>query len=216
MATASRTISPVRGAGDLLLLTGPMFAGKSAALIAHAATEQQRRAGRDRDGGDHAVLVLKPAFDIRDGADVVSSRDGTRIAARPVSEWPVDATEYGVVVIDEVQFMVAPHYRGDIVADIRSAVAAGCQVVAAGLDTDYMRRPFEPVVRLAAHASRHVRLSACCHRCAAPAAWTAKLHETGCRLELGSGNLYEARCDQHWAAPDQMAPGLPTIADVAS
>ncbi len=189
-----------------------MFAGKSAALIAHATNEQRRRAG-----SDHAVLVLKPAFDVRDGADVVSSRDGTRIAARPVSDWPSDADEYDVVVIDEVQFMVAPHYRGDIVADIRAAVAAGCQVVAGGLDTDYMRRPFEPVSRLAEHASRHVRLSARCHSCAAPAVWTAKRRETGCRLELGSENLYEARCEQHWSAPDQAAVlDLPTAADAAS
>lgn len=177
--------------GELLLLTGPMFAGKSSSLIAHARTH-----------GDD-VLVIKPAFDTRDGASMISSRDRSRIAALPVSSWPAQAAPHTALVIDEVQFMVAPHYTGDIVADIRAAVGAGAQVVVGGLDTDYMRRPFDVIVRLSAFAHRRVALSARCHVCAAPAAWTAKKNETGRRLELGDDDLYEARCDLHWTPPGQ-------------
>lgn len=181
--------------GELLLLTGPMFAGKSSSLIAHA------RAHSGADGSD--ALVLKPAFDTRDGVTMVSSRDRSCVRALPIATWPDTATLHPVVVIDEVQFMVPPHYAGDIVRDIAAAVAAGAQVVVGGLDTDYMRRPFDVIVRLSAFAHRRVALSARCHVCAAPAAWTAKKNETGRRLELGDDDLYEARCDLHWTPPGQ-------------
>lgn len=184
------------GAGGLLLLTGPMFAGKSSSLIAHACAH-----GTD-------ALMLKPAFDTRDGDALVSSRDGSRLPALPVARWPAAASGRACIVIDEVQFMVPPHYEGDIVDDIRAAAASDIQVVVGGLDADYRRRPFDVTARLAALADRHVVLQARCHICDAPAAWTAKLSDTGRRLELGDAGLYEARCDRHWSLP---APGRPPV-----
>ena len=185
------------GTGELLLLTGPMFAGKSSSLIAHA------RAHADD------VLVLKPAFDSRDGAAMISSRDGSRLPALPVSAWPEQAASRRALVIDEVQFMVAPHYEGDIVADIARAVAGGAQVAVGGLDADYLRRPFDVVARLAQQADRRVSLCARCHICDAPAPWTAKRCETGRLLELGDDDLYQARCDLQWTAPEQMSDPMP-------
>ncbi len=189
--------------GELLLLTGPMFAGKSSSLIAHAVAH-----------GDD-VLVLKPAFDSRDGAAMISSRDGSRIAAMPVSAWPEQAVSHRALVIDEVQFMVAPHYAGDIVEDIVRAVAGGAQVAVGGLDTDYLRRPFDVIVRLAQQADRRVSLCARCHICDAPAPWTAKRCETGLLLELGDDDLYQARCDLHWTAPEQASDPMPAVAGPA-
>jgi thymidine kinase len=191
--------------GLLLLMTGPMFAGKSSALIAHAASQ-----------GDD-VLVLKPAFDVRSGSDLVSSRDGTTMRALSISEWPAGAERANALVIDEVQFMVGPHYRGDIVDDVLDAVQHGQRVTVGGLDTDYMQCPFEVVTRLAEHADRHIRMSGRCHVCQAPASWTAKLHETGQRLELGCEDLYEARCDLHWSAPGAPVMRRPSLtASIAS
>lgn len=177
--------------GELVLITGPMFAGKSAALIAQAAAH----------GPD--ALVLKPAFDTRDGASVIASRDHTRAEALAVACWPeAAAADHPVLVIDEVQFMVAPYYAGDIVADIGHAVAAGACVTVGGLDTDYLRRPFDVITRLSACADRHIVLHARCHTCERPAMWTFKKTETGHRLELGDDDLYEARCEEHWSKPD--------------
>lgn len=176
--------------GELLLLTGPMFAGKSSSLIAFFQNQ----------AAVSPPLALKPAFDTRDGAATIRSRDHSRMEALPVSSWPAQAADHSALAIDEVQFMVSPHYRGDIVDDIRAAVAGGARVAAAGLDTDYLRRPFDVVASLIAIADRHVALHARCHVCDAPAAWTAKTIETGQRLELDD-TLYEARCDLHWSLP---------------
>jgi len=178
-------------AGEFVLITGPMFAGKSSALIAAAASHSR-------------ALVLKPAFDTRDGNAVIASRDSSRAAARPVAAWPDDAHRHAIIVIDEAQFLVAPHYAGDLLADIEAARSAGVAVVAGGLDTDYLRRPFPLIARLAAQADRHERLLARCHVCGEPAPWTFKKQETGRLLEPGGDELYEARCDLHWHAPEDM------------
>ena len=176
--------------GELELITGPMFAGKSAALIARAVAH-----GRD-------ALVMKPAFDTRNGTSAIASRDLTQTDALAVSAWPeAEARSHPLLVIDEVQFMVAPHYTGDVVADIEDALAGGARVTVGGLDTDYLRRPFDTILRLSARADRHVTLLARCHVCGAPAPWTAKKSDTGHLLELGNDDLYEARCEQHWTPP---------------
>lgn len=203
--------------GELLLLTGPMFAGKSSSLIAFLQDQAAiaRSPGADEPGlPECGPLAFKPAFDTRDGDTTIRSRDRSRMAALPISSWPTQVARHAALAIDEVQFLVPPHYRGDIVDDIRAAVAGGALVAAAGLDTDYLRRPFEVVARLIAIADRHLALRARCHVCDAPAAWTAKMIETGQRLELDDG-LYEARCDLHWSPPGTApADGSPPPASV--
>jgi len=180
----------------LTLITGPMFAGKSARLV--AAIEGAVAGGRG------PVLVLKPAFDTRTDNEIFS-RAGCSYPARPVSAWPEDAGAYRTIVLDEAHFWTAPHYHGDVVADIEGMLAAGVDVVAGGLDTDYRRRPFEVMMRLSALADECVPLEARCHVCGAAARWTAKRVETGHLLETGDAELYEARCDLHFTMPEQAA-----------
>ena len=182
-----------RRPGKLTVITGPMFAGKTSALIALA-----RRHG--------AALALKPAFDTRAGETLIRSRDGSAILAMPIASWPAQAAAYATLLLDEAQFMAAPHYAGDVVADVLGAVRAGASVTVSGLDTDYLRQPFEVIARLRAVADEQVVLRARCHVCGEAAAWTAKRAETGRLLEVGDVDLYEARCDAHWSRPT-MLPG---------
>jgi thymidine kinase len=182
--------------GVLLLITGPMFAGKSHVLIARA-----------RELGASARM-LKPAFDTRDGAAVAASRTGARLPAEAISRWPAALPPtVRTLLVDEAQFLVSPHYEGDAAADILGAVSAGLDVVVGALDTDYLRRPFPVVEALMPHADEREQLQARCHRCGAPARWTAKKSETGQLLELGDDELYEARCDRHWSLPGVPAAG---------
>ncbi|GAN53304.1 thymidine kinase [Tanticharoenia sakaeratensis] len=178
--------------GTLTLLSGPMFSGKSAHLI--------DAVRRDPEG----TLVLKPAFDTR-GGDKLTSRATPPCPARDVSAWPEDAMRARLVVLDEAHFMVAPHYNGDVVDDILRTRASGVDLLIAGLDMDYRRRPFAVMARLAELADRHEHLLARCHVCNEPARWSAKRAETGHRLETGDSELYEARCDKHFTVPGEHA-----------
>ena len=173
--------------GILTVYAGPMFAGKSAHLLAD--TPQ-----------DDTVLCLAPAFDTRSGARI-HSRTGLTRPARSVSSWPADGRDFRHILLDEGHFMIAPHYTGDVVADIESALASGIDVSVAGLDTDFLREDFIVMARLRDMADRYVSLQARCHVCNGPAIWTAKKRQTGQILETGDEELYEARCDRHWTAP---------------
>lgn len=184
--------SSARPRGRLMVITGPMFAGKSARLIAEA-----RAAGHE----GAAIAVLKPAFDDRGARGLVSSRDGSAIGCESVSAWPALGADTRMVFIDEAQFLTGANYRGDLAADIEHALGVGIDVMVSGLDTDYHRAPFGVMTELAARADRHLRLEARCHVCGAPAAWSAKRAETGRLLEPGDDELYEARCDTHWTEP---------------
>lgn len=175
--------------GRLTVITGPMFAGKTSALI--------RRMLRHGSG----VLVLKPAFDTRGGETTVASRDHSSHHALAITSWPADAARYPVLALDEAQFMTAPHYAGDVVADALGAMRDGAVLMVSGLDTDYLRQPFEVIERFRAVADEEVVLRARCHVCGAPAAWTAKKTDTGRLLEVGDADLYDARCDAHWSRP---------------
>lgn len=184
--------------GRLTVITGPMFAGKSARLIAEA-----RKAGHE----GMAIAVLKPAFDDRGARGRVSSRDGSSIGCESVGAWPDLAWPTRLVFIDEAQFLTGANYRGDLIADIERALDAGLDVMVSGLDTDYHRTPFAVMAELAARADAHLHLAARCHRCGQPARWTAKRAETGRLLEVGDDELYEARCDMHWTEPSAACHG---------
>ncbi|MDL2169894.1 MULTISPECIES: thymidine kinase [Asaia] len=173
--------------GILTVYAGPMFAGKSAHLL------QEHPDVR-------STLCLAPAFDTRSGA-AIHSRVGLSRPARSVRAWPDDATEYEHILLDEGHFMIAPHYAGDVVADINRTLGQGIHVSVSGLDTDFMRQAFDVMARLRAMADRYVLLQARCHVCGAPAYWTAKKRQTAYVLETGDDDLYEARCESHWAPP---------------
>ena len=183
--------------GRLTVITGPMFAGKTSALI--------RRMLRHGPG----ALVLKPAFDTRGGETTISSRDHSSHPALAITSWPADAARHPVLALDEAQFMTAPHYAGDVVADALGAMRDGAVLTVSGLDTDYLRQPFEVIERFRALADEEVVLRARCHVCGAPATWTAKKTDTGRLLEVGDADLYDARCDAHWSRPGSTA--APTV-----
>ncbi|GAB6853965.1 thymidine kinase [Asaia astilbis] len=174
--------------GILTVYAGPMFAGKSAHLL-------QAYAGRE------PTLCLAPAFDTRSGAQI-HSRTGQSRPARSVSVWPEDFLNFRHILLDEGHFMIAPHYQGDVVSDIEASLAQGVDISVAGLDTDYLRQDFAVMGQLRERADRYVALTARCHVCNETAFWTAKKRQTDQLLEAGDEDLYEARCDAHWSAPE--------------
>ena len=175
--------------GQLEVISGPMFSGKSAHLLASMSKTMP-------------CLCLVPSFDTRSGA-TIRSRTGAETPARSITIWPEDAGAYRCILIDEAHFFVAPHYDGNFIKDVKSALKQGADVTIAGLDFDYLRNPFESVHQLMRCADKHVVLKARCHVCAAPAPWTMKRYQTSHLLEAGDKELYRACCTEHWSSPDK-------------
>jgi thymidine kinase len=175
--------------GQLELICGPMFSGKSEELM-----RRLRRVGYARK---HAILV-KPAIDDRYSVDEVVSHEGRRMAARVVrTPDAILALARGcdVVGVDEGQFL------DDSLIDVcEQLVDRGIRVVIAGLELDYRRGPFGPMPRLLAIADEVTKLKAVCHSCGEPALYTQRLVDgkpapfSGETVVIGGLDSYEARC----------------------
>jgi thymidine kinase len=71
---------------------------------------------------------------------------------------------------------------------------SGKQVIVAGLDTDYLGRPFSPIPELLALAESITKTLAICMRCGNPAKHTQRLVESNDLIVVGAAGAYEARC----------------------
>jgi thymidine kinase len=94
-----------------------------------------------------------------------------------------------VVGVDEANFLGA-----DLIEIAGTLADSGKQVIIAGLDTDYMGRPFSPIPELLALAESITKTLAICVRCGNPAKHTQRLIESNDLIVVGAGGQYEARC----------------------
>jgi thymidine kinase len=170
--------------GWIEVVVGPMFSGKSEELI-----RRLRRAeiGRQR------VQIFKPLIDQRYAKNGIVSHSGLEIASELVQSGTdmlaKVAARTEVVGVDEAQFL------GESVVDACVKLAdLGKRVIVAGLDTDFMGRPFEPMPRLLAVAEEITKLLAICMRCGNPAVHTQRLVASEELVIVGAGEMYEARC----------------------
>jgi thymidine kinase len=170
--------------GWIEVIVGPMFSGKSEELI-----RRLRRA----EIGKQRVQIFKPVIDQRYSKNGIVSHSGLEIASELVStgseilERVAPRTE--VVGIDEAQFL-----GESIVADCARLAELGKRVIVAGLDTDFMGRPFEPMPRLLAVAEEITKLLAICMQCGNPAVHTQRIVASEELIVVGAGGMYEARC----------------------
>ena len=170
--------------GWIEVIVGPMFSGKSEELI-----RRLRRAEIARQ----RMQIFKPVIDQRYAVNEIVSHSGLGIASDLVRDGAeilkkVEArTE--VIGIDEAQFL------GESVLDACTRLAdLGKRVIVAGLDTDFMGRPFEPMPRLLVAAEEITKLLAICARCGNPAVHTQRLVASEELIVVGASGMYEARC----------------------
>jgi thymidine kinase len=190
------TKSPPRG--WIEVITGSMFSGKSEELI-----RRLRRAQIARQN----VQIFKPLIDNRYGEHHIVSHSDMRIASENVgsSDALLAAVrgETEVVGIDEGQF-----FDLNLPAACNTLADRGKRVIVAGLDQDYLGRPFEPMPQLLAIAEYITKTLAICVVCGNPANHTQRLVASSDRVLVGATGLYEARCrqcfDPHLAVPEKL------------
>ena len=179
--------------GWVEVICGPMFSGKSEELI-----RRLRRAMIARK----RVEVFKPTIDNRYSDDEIVSHGDSRMKSVVVKDAGeiMDRMDWRteVIGIDEANFM------GDKLVDVSQRLAdSGKQVIIAGLDTDYMGRPFSPMPDLLAHAESITKTLAICVRCGNPAKHTQRLRGSDDLIVVGAEGMYEARCRRCFE------PGIP-------
>ncbi len=161
-----------------------MFSGKSEELIRRVTRYHLARV---------PTQTFKPSLDVRYAVNEVVSHSRHSMSAEPVrdSQELLRAVQDRTVVvgIDEGQFFDMG------LVDVATRLAdAGKQVIVAGLDTDYLGRPFDPIPSLMLRAEYVTKSLAVCHRCGGPGLFTQRVVDSDELVVLGAGGSYEARC----------------------
>jgi thymidine kinase len=169
--------------GSIEVITGSMFSGKTEELI--------RRLRRAQFAGQK-VEIFKPSIDKRYSETRVVSHDDKSIISTPVdnaSAILLLAGDVEVVGIDEAQFF------DDSIIEVCNALADnGVRIVIAGLDMDFMGKPFGPVPALLAVAEYVTKVHAICMRCGNLAQYSFRKSEDSQVVLLGEKNFYEPLC----------------------
>ena len=188
-----------RRAGWVEVVCGSMFSGKTEELIRRL---KRARIARQR------VALFKPALDTRyaeaHGADAVVSHDANAMPSDAVHAADQIALLVGdadVVGVDEAQF-----FGPELVEVVQRLAREGRRVICAGLDQDFLGRPFEPVPQLMAVAEHVTKLHAICVVCGAPANHSQRIVANESRVLVGEADAYEPRCRAHF----EPRPAAPT------
>ena len=190
------------GAGSIEVIVGSMYSGKTEELI-----RRLRRAQIARQ----RVEIFKPNIDDRYAKDAIVSHSEIRIPSRAVknaAEVLRHAHEAQVIGIDEGQFL------GAGLVDVCEKLARmGKRVIVAGLDQDYLARPFEPMPQLLAVAEYITKTLAICVVCGAPANRTYRKVQRAGRVVVGGAEIYEARCRRCFDLGRRARPAADTPGD---
>jgi thymidine kinase len=191
--------------GWIEVVVGCMFSGKSEELI-----RRLRRAQIARQ----RVQIFKPIIDTRFADDHIVSHSDMRMQSQAVatSRLLIEhvAADAEVVGIDEGQF-----FDLELPMVCNTLADRGVRVIVAGLDQDYLGKPFEPMPQLLAIAEYIAKTHAICMVCGNPASHTQRLVASGDRVLLGAQGLYEARCRRCFDPFLAGSPGTATVRNQA-
>lgn len=149
--------------GRLDVYIGPMFAGKTSLML--------QRMECMRIQGERCI-VIKHARDVRGSAEVnlTHGKLDFGLSFTYLANLREDALfeAYTAIGIDEIQFFDDTQTEDsarEIVEYLLKWVQQGKKIVCAGIDTDYLRRPFTIIRYLIANADKVKKLRAVCTHC---------------------------------------------------
>jgi thymidine kinase len=169
--------------GWIEVIAGSMFSGKTEELIRRLKRAEFARM---------SVEIFKPKIDVRYSDEDVVSHDSNAIKSTPVSNSAnilLMTSDVEVVGIDEAQFF------DDGLIDVCTKLAnQGIRVIVAGLDMDFMGRPFGPIPKLFAVAEYVTKVHAVCMHCGDLAQYSHRKAGGDDVVVLGEKDIYEPLC----------------------
>lgn len=178
--------NPARAAakrGSIEVITGSMFSGKTEELI--------RRLRRAQYAG-LKVEIFKPSLDNRYSENRVVSHDDNSIHSTVVdnpSSILLLAGGVDVVGIDEAQF-----FDSSLTGVCNQLADEGIRIIVAGLDMDFLGKPFGPIPSLLATSEYITKVHAICMRCGNLAQYSYRKSNESSVVLVGEKNLYEPLC----------------------
>lgn len=169
--------------GWIEVITGPMFSGKTEELI--------RRIKR-ASIANQKTIIFKPEIDTRFDEEKIVSHDKRNIASIAINK-PIEIFEHvgqaKVIGIDEAQF-----FDLNLVEVTQQLALDGFRVIVAGLDMDYLGKPFPPVPQLLAVAEYITKVHAICVVCGSLATHSFRKIQHKSHILVGEKDAYEPKC----------------------
>jgi len=184
MHDSTLTTEPCKS-GWIEIIAGGMFSGKTEELI-----RRLRRA----QFAKMKVEIFKPYVDVRYSTEEVVSHNQNSILSTPVESSEsilLLTSDVDVVGIDEAQF-----FDKNIVDVCEKLANRGIRVIVAGLDMDYLGRPFGPIPALMAKAEFVTKVHAICLQCGSIASYSHRFIKSEKLVELGESESYQPLCRQ--------------------
>lgn len=169
--------------GWIEVICGSMFSGKTEELIRRLRRAQYAKM---------KVEIFKPSIDTRYHEEMVVSHDETAIHSTPVpssSNILLLAGDVDVIGIDEAQF-----FDNELVNVCNQLANQGIRVIVAGLDMDYLGKPFGPIPQLMAVAEYVTKVHAICMKCGDLANHSHRITDNKNLVLLGETDSYEPLC----------------------
>ena len=176
-------LESAKKAGSIEVICGSMFSGKTEELIRRMKRAQFAK---------QKVEIYKPCIDVRYSENQVVSHDSHSIPSTPIDSPACMlhlSSDVEVVGIDEAQF-----FDESIVEVVQTLANRGVRVIIAGLDTDFMGKPFGPMPALMAVAEDIQKVHAICVKCGSPANHSHRLSSSDQLVVLGEKDIYEPLC----------------------
>ena len=172
------TINHKEQFGWIEVICGSMFSGKTEELI-----RRLRRA----QFAKQKVEIFKPVLDTRYHSENVVSHNANEINSIPVASasdiWDL-AKNCDVVGIDEF-------FEEDLIEVCNNLANNGVRVIVAGLDMDFLGKPFGPMPNLMATAEYVTKVHAICTRTGGLANYSFRKTESNSQFLLGEQEDYE-------------------------
>src|ERR1044071_5521087 len=169
--------------GWVEVICGSMFSGKTEELI--------RRLKRVRIA-NMKVEIFKPSIDLRYDENSIVSHDTNTVLSTPIDNSQkilLMAQDADVIGIDEAQFF------DDQLPYVCDELAyRGIRVIVAGLDMDYLGKPFGQMPYILAKADYVTKLHAICVKCGNIANYSYRKIPNEDQAMLGGMDVYEPRC----------------------
>jgi len=169
--------------GSVEVICGSMFSGKTEELIRRLKRAQYAH---------QKIKIFKPKVDNRYDTKKVVSHDDNVIPSKPVAKamdiLPL-AVGTDVVGIDEAQF-----FDERLLEVCNHLANKGIRVIVAGLDMDYLGKPFGPIPNLLATAEYVSKVHAICVKCGALANYSHRIKQEETLVLLGESESYEPLC----------------------
>lgn len=188
----------------LTVITGPMFSGKSSALISRCIANVI---------AERYVVVFKPDNDDRYDKKLVNvishNGDAFPAVAVPTQDpglcWDAIYSlnkSVNVIAFDEAQFFE----KGAMLDIVKELMDEGFDIILAGLSQDYIGRPFGAMPELLAVADEILSLKAVCSncKCIGVATRTYRKSKDDEQVVVGGTDKYEARCYTCWSKSNEV------------